>query len=189
MRQQIALLLIAALTLGGCTMVMKATNEGPIEQSPKERSWGAWWDDNTIVRVADVNISKADPGFDDSHIVLVSYNGMLLLTGQVNNERLKNLAEETARRVQKVRKVYNELEIAGPTTALVRSSDSWLTSKIRSQMLTTDNFPASRIKVTTENGVVYLMGIVTPEEAKMAVNLVSSSYGVQKIVKLFEYVQ
>ena len=182
----ISILLTAFLT--GCTTTLTAINSEPIQQDPSSRSWGAWIDDQTIETVASVNIKKADPSFANSHIVVISHNGIVLLVGQTGSATLKELAGNTVRNVQKVRKVYNELEISGPTTMLVRSGDSWITSKIKARMVAEKDFPSGNVKVITENGTVYLMGLVTPEQATTAVNIVKQSYGVQKIVKVFEYI-
>jgi osmotically-inducible protein OsmY len=75
-----------------------------------------------------------------------------------------------------------------PSSILARNNDAWLTTKIKTQMLTDNSIPASRIKVVTENGIVYLLGLVTKQEADQATNLVQGVSGVQKIVKLFEYI-
>ena len=183
-------ILVCTLALiSGCASTISAVREGPIESNQGIRSWGAWVDDQSIETVINVNLKKA-PGepFKGSHVVVTSFNGYVLLAGQVSSEHLKNLAEQIARGTKKVRKVYNEIEIAGPTTALTRSGDSWLTTKIKTKMTATEGFPASRIKVVTENGTVYLMGLVTTREADQAVAIVKDSYGVQKIVKVFEYI-
>ncbi len=175
------------LLLTGCASVISLATNDPVQENMGKRSWGAVIDDQTIETIAAVNIKKADPLFSSSHVTVTSFNGVVLLTGQVPIKSLKKVAEDTVRQIRNVREIYNELEIAGPTTALVRSSDSWLTAKIKANMVVTNEFPASRIKILTENGVVYLMGLLTQKEAREAVNLVQSSYGVQKIVKVFEY--
>ena len=97
-------------------------------------------------------------------------------------------AEQAAAAVQRVKKVNNELQIIEPSSLLARSSDNWLTTKIKTQMLADNSIPGSRIKVVTENGIVYLLGLVTQDEGTRATNMVQSVGGVQKIVKLFEYI-
>ncbi|MBU2707331.1 BON domain-containing protein [Zooshikella marina] len=181
-------LLVNLITFStACTPILKATNDGPIQQDKSTRTVGDWVDDNTIETVAQVNITKADPALEQSHIVVTSYDGIVLLTGQVANERLRNLAGDVARNVKKVRRVYNELEIGPATTFLIRSNDSWLTSKIKTKMLAEKNFPAGKIKIVTENGIVYLMGKVNQSVARQAVDISRTAYGVQKIVKIFDY--
>jgi osmotically-inducible protein OsmY len=97
------------------------------------------------------------------------------------------MAEQAARRVNNVKKVHNELQVLQPTSLLVRSNDSLLTSRIKTQMLADSSVPGSRIKVITENGIVYMLGLVSQAEATHATNLVQSVSGVQKVVKLFQY--
>lgn len=173
--------------LTGCTTTLTALNNNSIQQDDSSRSWGAWIDDQIIETVASVNINKADPRFSTSHIVIISHNGAVLIAGQTGSKTLKNLAGDTVKAVLKVRKVYNELEVSGPTTLLVRSSDSWITAKIKARMVAEKNYPLDNVKVITENGTVYLMGLVTPEQATTTVNIVKQAYGVQKIIKVFEY--
>ena len=182
-------LLLTTLFLASCTSTLTAINTGPIQQDPDSLSWGAWVDDQTIETVAGVNIRKADPVLANSHITVVSHNGIVLLVGQIGSESLKELTGNIVRKIHMVRKVYNELEITGPTTMLVRLGDSWITAKIKARMIAEKDFPSNSVKVVTENGTVYLMGRVTPEQATTAVNIVKQSYGVQKIVKIFEYLR
>ena len=185
----IALCLTTALMLNGCTTILSSVNERPIEQDKGTRSFGAQIDDEIIENVATVNITKASPDFEKAHVVVVSFNGILLLAGQVPSEKLKKLAEHTAIKTQQARKVYNELEVRGPTSFVTRSSDAWVTTKTKSALLTSEGIPGTRIKVLTENGSVFLMGIVTPREAQLATDAVRQVYGVQKVVKVFEYIR
>jgi osmotically-inducible protein OsmY len=119
---------------------------------------------------------------------VVSFNGVVLLVGQVPSQDLKNLATRVANTPSRVKVVHNELEVSGATTLLSRSNDALLTSKLKTLMLADPTVSAMRTKVVTENGVVYLMGLVTQQEAEMAVNLVSGASGVTKVVRAFEYI-
>lgn len=182
-------LLALCLGLGGCSSVLTATRDNPIEDDRGTRTIGSKIDDSLIETKAAVNISKADPDLaEGSHIVVTSYNGIVLLAGQTPRAELKTVAEQAAASVQRVKKVNNELQILPPSSLLARNNDAWLTTKIKSQMLTDNSIPGSRIKVVTENGIVYLLGLVTQQEATRATNLVQGVSGVQKIVKLFEYI-
>jgi osmotically-inducible protein OsmY len=122
-----------------------------------------------------------------SHIVVSSYNGVVLLAGQTPRNELKETAERAARSVQGVRNVHNELTIAAPSSGFARSNDAILTTRIKTQMFADSSVPGSRIKVITENGIVYLLGLVTRAEANSATGLIQSVSGVQRIVRLFEY--
>jgi osmotically-inducible protein OsmY len=153
------------------------------------RSIGNKIDDQFIDPQVSANISRAhaDLTSPSSHIVVTSYNGVVLLAGQTPRSELKVAAEQAARKVQGVSKVHNELQVLQPTSVLARSNDSQLTAKVKAQMLADSSVPGSRIKVVTENGIVYLLGLVTHLEANHATSLVQSVSGVQKIVKLFQY--
>ncbi len=134
-----------------------------------------------------VRQSHADLNSTTSHIVVTAYNGVILLAGQTPREDLKERAGKAASSVQGVKRVHNELQIALPNSALARSNDTLMTTKIKTQMLADTTVPGSRIKVVTENGVVYLMGLITRQEGIRATNLTQGVNGVQKIVKLFQY--
>ncbi|AYC34206.1 BON domain-containing protein [Pseudomonas cavernae] len=169
--------ILAALTLslllGGCG----------------NRSIGNKIDDQFLGPDVSSSIARADKNLTDptSHITVTSYNGVILLAGQTPRGELKAKAEQAARTVQGVKKVHNELQVLQPTTALARSNDALMTTKIKTQMLANSTVPSTRIKVVTENGIVYLLGLVTQQEAANAASVVQGVSGVQKIVKLFQY--
>ena len=181
--------LTLCLSLTGCSSVLTATRDTPIEDDRGTRTFGSKIDDSLIETKVSVNIAKANPELDKgSHIVVSSYNGVVLLAGQTPRADLKSLAEQAAGQVQRVKKVHNELQVLPPSSILARNNDAWLTTKIKTQMLTDESVPSSRIKVITENGIVYLLGLVRQQEANAATNVVQGVSGVQKIVKLFEYI-
>ena len=183
------LALTLCLGLTGCSSVINASREKPIEDDRGTRTFGSKIDDSLIETKVAVNVAKASPDLDqNSHIVVSSFNGIVLLAGQTPRADLKQMAEQAAAAVQKVKKVNNEIQVMGPSSLLARNNDAWLTTKIKSQMLTDSSIPATRIKVITENGIVYLLGLLTQQEATQATNLVQGVSGVQKIVKLFEYI-
>jgi osmotically-inducible protein OsmY len=183
------LALTLCLGISGCSSVINASREAPIDDDRGTRTFGSKIDDSLIETKVAVNVAKASPDLDNnSHIVVTSFNGVVLLAGQTPRAELKQLAEQTASQVQKVKKVNNELQVIAPSSMLARSNDAWLTSKIKTEMLTDSAIPGSRIKVVTENGIVYLLGLLTQAEANRATNLVQGVSGVQKIVKLFEYI-
>ena len=188
---KLATLTLASLLtlLSGCATVIESINEDPIQVDPTERSWGNWIDDQTIETIAGVNISKADEAFKQSRIKVVSFNGTVLLIGQVPNGQLKDLAESTVRKINHVSKVYNELTIGTPASILQQSNDTWLTTKIKSKLINSEAIHADRIKVNTEQGAVYLMGLIEPRQAQAAVDIVRNTGGVQKIIKVFEYIK
>jgi osmotically-inducible protein OsmY len=183
------LALTLCLSISGCSSFLTATRDKPIEDDRGTRTFGSKIDDSLIETKVAVNVAKANPDLDEgSHIIVTSFNGIVLLAGQTPRAELKSLAEQAAGSVQRVKKVNNELQVMPPSSILARNNDAWLTTKIKTQMLTDNTIPGSRIKVVTENGIVYLLGLVTQQEATRATNLVQGVSGVQKIVKLFEYI-
>lgn len=173
-RLTLALLLGATLLISGCG----------------SRSVGNKIDDQFIPSNVSSNIERAhaDLGSKSSHIVVTSYNGVVLLAGQTPRADLKQLAGQAAGRTQDVKKVYNELQVMTPSNALARSNDALITSKIKANMLLDTTIPSSKIKIVTENGIVFLLGLVTRKEGQSAANVATTHSGVQKVVKLFEYV-
>ncbi len=125
---------------------------------------------------------------DKIHINVTSYNRNVLLTGEAIDEASKQKAESIVKDIENVRAVTNELSIAGASSMASRSNDSYLTSKVKTRMLTENKFPANYVKVVTENSTVYLLGMVTRKEADDAVEIARGTDGVQKVVKVFEYV-
>lgn len=182
----IALAMSAALT--GCATVLEATHDGPIQQDPGQRSLGTYMDDQKIETVTTVNINKAHPELKAANINVNAFNGVVLLTGQVQDNDLRLLAGRTAQQVKNVRQVYNEIQVRGNVSLLASSSDAWLTTKVKSVLLANDEIDSGRIKVITENGVVYLMGLLTRAEAERAADVTRGIGGVQKVVKAVEYI-
>lgn len=153
------------------------------------RSLGNKIDDQFLAPKVGSEISRSHTDLNDttSHIVVTSYNGVVLLAGQTPRADLKSLAEQAARRVQGVKRVHNELQVLAPSSPLARSTDALLTTRIKTAMLADNTVPGSQIKVVTENGIVYLLGLVTRAEANRATAVVQGVGGVQRIVRLFEY--
>ncbi len=126
---------------------------------------------------------------EHSRISVTSYNRTVLLTGQADSEEVVRNAIDRVSHLAKVQRVIDELTI-GPTIDLTRESeDAYITSRAKLAMTQVDlpDFNATRIKVVTENGVVYLLGLVSPEEADAATEQVRYVPGVKRVVKLFEY--
>jgi osmotically-inducible protein OsmY len=124
---------------------------------------------------------------NNSHIEVTCFNQIVLLTGQATSEQFRQQAETLAQETPEVTRVYNQTTIKGPTSSLTRASDSWITAKIKTQMLATEGLKSGTIKVVTENGNVYLMGMVTRDQADMAVDIAREVSGVQRVVKIFQY--
>lgn len=129
-----------------------------------------------------------DPEFSGSRIIVSSFNQVVLLVGQTDSASLRMKAEKIARETPKVYRVYDEVTIAEPIPYSQITKDTWITSQVRSLMLTKKGLESGSIKITTENSVVYLMGIVTPEQANLAVDVARRVDGVTKVVKIFRYI-
>lgn len=178
------------ILVGGCATMVESVNENPIRLDPTERSWGNWLDDSTIETIAEVNINKARPEFKrNSRIKVISFNGTALIIGQVPTKALKKEAAQIVTPIKNVRKVYNELSVGPQASIMEHTNDSWLTTKIKTKLIQDEIVTADKIKVNTEKGTVFLMGLTTPKEASAAVEAARSTRGVQKVVKVFEYVR
>jgi len=122
-----------------------------------------------------------------AHIAIATFNYVVLMVGQAETPELRDRAYNLVSRVKYVRRVYNEVSIGKPTPTGKRASDTWITTKVKSAMLTKSGLSSSQIKVVTENGVVYLMGLVSPQQAALAVEAARRVNGVTKVVKVFQY--
>ncbi len=178
----------SATVLQGCAGVVVAGGATGAAVAHDQRTAGSVVEDQAIeLKIA--NAIRGDQELDEqSHINITSYNGLVLLSGETPAEALRKRAEDHARNTQKVRKVYNELVLAAPSSLVSRSGDTVLTTKVKTRMVAEKNFDATRIKVVTENGVVYLMGLVRRDTAAIATQIASETGGVQRVVTLYEYV-
>lgn len=118
-----------------------------------------------------------------------SYAGRVLLTGDVPSEEDRTKIVEQVSRIDKVVQVIDRLRVGEPTEIGIRSNDTWITTKALSNLINTKGVPTRTMNVTTERGVVYLQGRVTPEEGERAAKVVSGVPGVNEVVKLFEDIQ
>ena len=183
-----ASIIALSLLLASCSSVLTATRDTPIEDNHGTRTFGSTIDDQLIETKVAVNVNKADTAIEsDGRIVATSYNGVVLLAGQVPRGDLIARAGEAAKQVQRVKVVHNELPAGPRLSLLARNQDGLITANLKTRLLTDGTIPGSRIKVVTEAGVVYLMGLVTHHEADLAVQQAQQIGGVQRIVKLFEY--
>lgn len=184
---QICAAAVVLASLAGCgAIVLGGAAAGGASVATDRRTAGVQLDDQTIeIKVGN---NMRDLFGDKARISATSYNGWVLLTGDVPTEQDKQQAETVTSKIDKVRKVFNELRV-GPVTPLsVRTNDTWITSKVKANLVNTKDVPSRTISVTTARGIVYLMGMVTTDEAERAAIVASSVEGVNKVVKLFEIV-
>lgn len=143
--------------------------------------------DQKIVNEAAVKLRSSSELMNNSHINIACFNQVVLLSGEASTPELRQQAETLVKSVPNIKRIYNEITIQGPTSSLTRASDSWITTKIKTQMLATKDLKSGTIKVVTENGTVYLLGVVKREQADIAVDIARQVSGVQKVVKIFQY--
>ena len=180
--------LLALSSLNGCVGLLLGGAALGVGVAHDRRTTGAVMDDQTIeIKLYNALNQGLPPG---NHISTTSYNGAVLLSGEAVSEAVKQQAEAIVRGIEPpVRQVYNELVIAPPSTLAQRSNDTLITTKVKAALVpirTLPGFDPTRIKVVTERGVVYLMGLVRPEEANAAATAASQVGGVQQVVTLFE---
>lgn len=149
------------------------------------RTSGTYIEDQGIEIKAEKAIS--DQLGDNVHANVTSFNRNVLITGEAFNEDSKAKAESIAKTIENVRSITNELVVAPSSSMSGRSNDAYITSKVKANMVSENRFPANYVKVVTENSVVFLMGLVTHQEADDAVEIARGISGVEKVVKVFEY--
>lgn len=151
------------------------------------RTFGTVIDDQSLELTAGATLRNDKKLHESSHINVTTYNGAVLLTGETLSENLKKRAMELVKPIPNIRQIYNELAILEPSSLISRSKDAWITTKIKAKMVAKKGIDPTRIKVVTERGTVYLLGLVTPQEAELAVTVASHTTGVQRVVKVLEY--
>ncbi|MGR2660176.1 BON domain-containing protein [Chromobacterium haemolyticum] len=186
-RRVFAVLLAAGFSsaLSGCFGVVAAGAAGGALVATDRRTSGAYVDDQGIELKAADQIGKLLPS---AHVNTTSFNRAVLLTGEVPSEQARQQAELTARGIPNVRRVFNYTVVAPSSGFSERSSDTWVTSKVRTRLLDGKGYNPNNVKVVTERGVVYMLGMVTQAEGAAAAKVVSETSGVQKVVTLFEYI-
>lgn len=168
----------AALALGG------AAAAGGYMVGEDRRSANLMAEDQTM----ETRIShRIGDKHKEAHLNATVYNKVVLLTGEAPTEAVKSEIEATARTVPNVRAVVNEVQVAGNASLPARANDSYITSKVKGRFLDARKFNPLHVKVVTEAGTVYLLGIVKRKEADDATELARTTSGVQRVVRVFEY--
>ncbi len=177
-----------AALLGGCVAAVGAGAVTGAAVAHDRRTAGTFVDDNLIELKAVGALQSDKELWNYSHLNVTSYNNIVLLTGESPSEALRQRAAQTVANLQKVRKVHNEVVVAAPSSLVSRSGDTVITGKVKTALINNKDVDATRIKVVTENGVVYLMGLVTQAEADSATEITRRVGGVQRVVRIFEYI-
>ncbi|AUG98408.1 osmotically-inducible protein OsmY [Prodigiosinella confusarubida] len=179
--------LSAALLLQGCLGVVAVGSAVATKSATDPRTIGTQVDDGTLeLRVSNA-LSKDAQISKEARVVATAYQGKVLLTGQSPNTELSNRAKQIAMGVEGATEVYNEIRKGKPISLGTASMDTWLTTKIRSQLLASDTVKSSDVKVTTENSEVFLLGIVTRREGAAAAEIASKVSGVKHVTTAFTY--
>lgn len=188
---RITILALLALTqLSGCAPAMVGGAAAGGAMVIDRRTPGAFIDDERIEWSIRNAIRQDEELSSQSNVSVVSYDGVVLLAGETPSETLRSRAAEHARQVEKVRRVHNELVIAAPSSMMTRSSDTAITTRVKTRILGIrglEGFDGTKVKVVTENGTVFLMGKVRRREADVVTDTARQVSGVQRIVRLFEY--
>lgn len=187
MKKALVTTLLGLFVLSGCTTLVHKVRDEPIQPDPTHTTLGSNLDDFQIETGVGVNIKKAHSELESARVNVHAFNAVVLLTGEVSREELRSIAGDTARRFRGVRQVHNEIQVRDSASLMSRASDSWITTKVKSRLIAYKDIDAGKIKVITDNGVVYLMGLVFPEQGNKAANVASTTKGVRQVVKVFEY--
>jgi osmotically-inducible protein OsmY len=178
--------LTAVLPLAGCAPVV-ATGVGVgVLMADDRRTSSAYLMDEEIELKARWRLSEQK--LDGAHINFTSYNRRVLITGEAATAALKSTVAQLAKTVPNVREIVDEVVVAAPTSLGSRTNDGYITAKVKTRFLDDDRVNANHVKVVTENGAVFLMGLVKREEGAAAAEIAAKSQGVTRVVKVFEYI-
>ena len=151
------------------------------------RSIGSMVDDSAVELKA-TGILTTDPAYKDAHVNVTSVNGILLLSGEAPTAEVRDSLLASVRAIPSIRRIVNEVRIAPASTFAQRSHDAWITGKVKSRLVGTRGLYSSRITVVTENTSVFLLGLVSQRESELATTAATNVLGIERVVKLFEYV-
>lgn len=180
-------LAIGTLTAAqGCIPVIVGGTGAAVAMATDRRSSGTYVEDEGIEWKASNRINERLG--DKVHVNVTSFNRKLLLTGEAFNEASREEAGRIAAAVENVKEVVNDLRIAPTSTLSARGNDSYISSKVKARFVDQKDFRIQQVKVTTEAGTVFLMGLVTEKEGNAATEVARTTNGVQKVVRVFEYI-
>ena len=188
MRKMVPVLLLAAALplVSGCAGVFVAGAGATVLMADDRRTTGVYVEDENIEWKA---LEKVVGDFKSAHVNTTSFNRKVLLTGEAPTEEMKKAIENAVTAMPEVKSVVNELVVAGNSSMTSRGNDSLITSNVKTRMVGNGKFSTNHVKVVTEAGAVFLMGIVTQAEGEAAVEIARSTSGVSRVVKVFEYVE
>lgn len=177
-------IMVLACLLQGCMNAAVSSAQAVYDRHNLQNSLR----DRYIILMAERKIYLDTPQFNNTNVSVTSFNGIVLITGQVPKPTQRVEIEAIVKQIHGVHEIHNLLTIAGPSSSLTRVSDSWITAKIKTHLIAMKDIDPSQIKVVTDNGVVYLMGIIPHAQADIAVDIARSTEGVREVVRMFYYV-
>ena len=177
------LLLAGSFLAGGC---VPAIGLLAVDVVRDEREPRAYWQDNKAEMDIRLSIYRTST-ISDTNVSVTIWNAVVLLTGEVPDQRAIDRILDIAKSHHYTRQIVNRIELAGRTNAASRVNDSWLTGRVKTALVVSRTVDPTRFKVVTERANVYLMGLVTLAEATEAVMIVRSIPGVVRVIKVFEY--
>lgn len=183
----IAILLLGTM-LQGCAVATVVAVTAGVTMVADRRSFSKQIDDQTIEFTAHNELAKQKALSNNTNLHVVSMNGTVLIVGQAPNSYLRELAIKTVQGVSDIVSIHNQIRIRSNTAVTTQSNDIWLTSKVKSALLAAEDVHAKDIKVITENSEVFLLGLVTKEEAEIVVEITRNISGVSQVFKAFEYI-
>jgi osmotically-inducible protein OsmY len=183
---RLALASILVAGLGGCELaVIGAATSAALSIAEDRRSSGTQLEDETIQIRAQARISER---FGPKvHVTVTSFNRLVLLTGEAPDESAREEVGKIVQGVPNVKTIANEVQLSVPTSRASRIGDEIVTTKIKARLIESGKVNLVHVKVVTEAGVVFLLGLVTQQEADHAVEIARTTGGVIKVVKLFDY--
>ncbi|MCK5647691.1 MAG: BON domain-containing protein [Gammaproteobacteria bacterium] len=182
------LILLALYLLSGCTAAVVGGAVVGTSVVMDKRTTGDYVEDQNIKSKFTHLYYQDDELSEQTHINVTSYNRQVLITGEVPTEQLKQKLSHIAGQIKNVRKYFNEVSIGQPSSMSTRTNDSYLTSKIKTSVFThMSELDGAQVKVVTENGSVFLMGLVTREQGNQITEITRTTNGVKRVIKLFEY--
>lgn len=182
-------LLIGLLAhLSGCAVVaIGGAGAAATATAIDSRTTGAQVEDQTIELKAYRALNADTELKQAAHLNVTSYNSVVLLTGETPTPALRRRAVALVKGIDKVTHIYDEIAIAAPSSLVSRSGDTYLTAKVKTRMFADEQLSGLKIKVVSENGVVYLMGLVSRAEADRATDIARRTGGARKVVRLFQH--
>lgn len=179
---------ISIALLQGCVAASVVGIAGTSVAAADNRTFGSQITDQKIELNGYGKINDHEGLAEHANIQIISINGSLLIVGQVPNAHLKDTAVKMLSEIKGVKQIHNQLRIANTTSIATRTNDVWLTSKVKTALFKTKEVDATNIKVVTENGEVFLLGLITQEQANAAVEVTRNISGVSRVYRAFEYV-